>query len=231
MEDFSTREQLLWAENVKRPFGDHPKVARSVISAGTAELAQETPVSWFREFAAWFPEREETGKQLKAKLRGFALRAHKTVGKDEKGKMKVEPSLVGNNLCDWTADVLDEAIAKGEELSAIALRREVASELQREADAAGEWNLWLTHLHWVLLRRAALERGEAPATWETFIASPESGQAWREGSKEFIDWLQSIQPVEKKGEEEFPDDEDDDSDSPLEEDGEQPTTEIPTGAV
>ena len=231
MEDFSTKEQLLWAENVKRPFSDHPKVARSVISAGTAELAQETPVAWFREFAAWFVSRDETGKKLKAKLRGFAVRAHKHLVKDEKGKMKVEPSLIGNNLCDWTADVLDEARANGQELSSIGLRREVASELQREADAAGEWNLWLTHLHWVMLRRAALERGEAPQTWETFIASPESGQAWREGSAAFIEWLQSIQPVEKKGEEEFPDDEDDNSDSPLEEDGAQTTSPTPTAGV
>ena len=231
MEDFSTQEQLLWAKNVKRPFSDHPKVARSVISAGTAELAQETPVSWFREFAEWFAGREETGKELKTKLRGFAVRAHKMKVKDEEGKLKIEPSLIGNNLCDWTADVLDEAIAKGEELSSIGLRREVASELQREADAAGEWNLWLTHLHWVLLRREALARGEAPMTWETFIASPESGQAWSKGSKEFIDWLQAIQPVEKKGEETFPDDEDDDSDSPLEEDGDLPITETPTAGV
>ena len=55
--------------------------------------------------------------------------------------------------------MLDEAIRQRDiEMSSIALRREVASELVREADAAGEWNLWLSHLHWVILRRGKLWR-------------------------------------------------------------------------
>ena len=224
MRDFTAEEKLLFATNIGMPFSDHVKVSRAVVSDTTAKLANQTPAKWFSSFCRALSETDINNTKKKAKLwADFALQAQKSLELPSKPKKGPKlPSLIALNLCDWAADILDEMGWEGGTVSGIAMRRLVMGELAAEADAGGNWEIWLTHVDWINITREQALSDVALTPWVDYIKSEESIGSSKRGSDLFVDWLQDSNNEEEE------ESEDADTDSPLGEDGSQPTSESPS---
>ena len=204
-EDFTIAETQLWGTNIGQPFSDYPHVFRSVITGLTSGVAQETAAKWY---ARWCdtetrPEMveikdKETGEYVFEWPAGLLLSIQSSYGK----------GLVCSNLCDWTADVVDE----GDYASGIELRRAVTEELRKEWAAAGNWDLWLCHLGWVMQRRVSQRAGVAGGAWRDYLENVTIEVAKKAGIDAFTAFMLSKGKTGTAAEDT---DEDDEGESPL----------------
>ena len=142
-EDFTVAETQLWGKNIGQPFSDYPHVFRSVITQMTLGVVQHTPAKWY---VRWLDADERPVKvEQKNRVTG-EYEEEWPPGLLLSLESKYGTGVVVCNLCDWVDDVLDEYECE----NGIDVRRKVTDELTKEATSAGNWDLWLCHLAWIM---------------------------------------------------------------------------------
>ena len=205
-EDFTVAETQLWGKNIGQPFSDYPHVFRSVITLLSSEAAQNTPAKWYARWLDKRPTKVEqrnkvTGEYEEEWPQGLLLTLRSKYG----------TGLVVTNLCDWVDDVLDEYECE----TAMDLRRKVTDELMKEAQSAGNWDLWLCHLAWVMQRRAAQSKQTAATSWLDFINNTTLEKAKDLGIGAFTAFMTMKNKTGTAADEDA--DDGDDGESPLDE--------------
>ena len=127
------------------------------------------------------------------------------------------------NLCDW----VDDALGEYECENGMDVRRKVTDELLKEAKSAGNWDLWLCHLGWVMQRRAAQRKGIAVTAWQDFINNTTLAAAKDMGIAAFSDFMELKNKTGTAKNEDA--DDGDDGESPLGEESSDP--QVPAAAV
>ena len=209
-EDLDIDESDLFGTNIGHDFTDNvPHVFRAVATSMTAELAQRTTASWYRQFIRgrsknWEPPEAEMPSPPSG-LEGVLLSVWKRnaeVAARKAARMKPDAlwlccmaDLAGEgvsaaNLVDWTLDVFTEI--DNPNVSALALRRAVADELRLESESAGSWETWLCHLAWIAVRRDQLAADEAITSWHDFRKNEKVMEARAVGIRVFMAWLNSL---------------------------------------
>ena len=206
IDDFTITETQLWGKNIGQPFSDYPQVYRSIGTLLTFELAQTTPIAWYKKFVAGEPEHWKHPDGMPwSVIMAMALKSKNRV--------------IALNLVDWCLDLAEV----NDYDNPIELRREVTNELQAEMNASGDWDRWLCHLAFVLEIRDSARKGIAAPAWADYSKDTIMEASRRRGIDALVAWVNAKQPL---GDDEDDEDESDDGESPLE-----PPNEVATVGV